>query len=156
MGIHPDPSYLTELNHTLDRQIAGLEAVRTALESERLALESRDTQALEQATSAKIAGLEIVETMDRRRRELSESVDEATLSASGSTPELLQRVSRVEQLARDCDQANKLNGALINVQQKLVSRTLQVLRRGDAAGPSTYSSDGSDPTPSSRIPIGTA
>ena len=147
---------LAELNAILDRQIAGLKAVQLALKAERSALEARDTSSLEQVTAQKQLGLQSVEKADSQRRSLMAAAGYETLDQTEGHPALLERMSRLEQLARECQQQNQINGALINMQQKLVTRTLHVLRQGEPGGPVTYGSDGGDTQPRSRIPIGTA
>ena len=125
-----------QLADLLDLELGCLHELRDILALERAALLGRDIPALEEATSRKARILERHSDAAQQRRELSGNTEVASANVDLRRQEL-------QELARQCHEANRNNGLLIARKQQHTAAALGILRQSDDPVPATYSGAGS-------------
>lgn len=123
----------------LDQQIEAMTAVFDALQSERAALQLRDSEALTSAISRKQDTLNSAAALEQQSRPLLAELGGSRRRA-GREQNLSTRWQRLVNLTQQCRALNEGNGLMINGQRRVVEQTLRILR-GDS-NPQTYGADG--------------
>jgi flagellar biosynthesis/type III secretory pathway chaperone len=126
------------LSDGLDRQIATMETLRTCLEEEHQALQSRDPEQLLSVTERKTACLSDAGKISRLCQELEANEAAQTPTTSGRA--ISRQRDQLDTLTRMCRDLNIANGSLIRRQKTRVEKTLQIMRgepeHADVYGPS--------------------
>jgi flagellar biosynthesis/type III secretory pathway chaperone len=138
-----------QLASLLAREIECVEQLREVLDRERLALLEADAPALEQVTREKnrVLGNQVEATRLRL-----EYIEQSGLAASGEPmdtfiaasdngQELAECRQQLQELARQCHEANRNNGRMIARKQQHTLGALGILRQSETASP-TYSGVG--------------
>ncbi len=135
------------LNEVLRSGIVQATLLRASLEDERLALESRDSDALSRAIQTKASHLEKLAELERERSALLESagLTDVTSASSGDEDALMDRWNEYRAIAAECDTLNLGNGAIIRLRQQQVADGLALLRGADANA-DTYGPAGTNAT----------
>ncbi len=133
MAIRTDYSTASQI---LDQEINALEAVLNALESEHVALEARDAEALTAAGRLKLKCIESARQVGAERAELLPADNDFS-----TNPTISLRWEKLSRLAHSCKEKNDHNGTLIRWQHKYIEQTLAVLRN-DGAEQKLYGPDG--------------
>jgi flagellar biosynthesis/type III secretory pathway chaperone len=113
------------LSDGLDRQIAVMETLRTCLEEEHRALQSRDPEQLLSVAERKTACLSDAGRISRLCQELE--VREAAQTPTTSGGAVSRRREQLDTLTRMCHDLNNVNGSLIRRQKTRVEKTLQIM-----------------------------
>lgn len=131
----------------LDSQIVAMENLRSCLEEENRALQSRDPELLLAVTERKTACLGEADRIARLHRS-AEPADTSTRNSRN----VARRREQLDTLTRTCRDLNNANGALIRRQRVRVETTLRILR-GDPGRTDVYGATGqqSQDTPTRRI-----
>lgn len=133
MIVSPSKELLHLLSQEVEQAVLLLEALR--LENEALA--ERQSDAIETAVRAKQAQLEVFELCERNRRQWlkqagvteERSAIREFLSTQPEVPtELISEWDRLLELATQCHNQNKANGALVEIHRRHVQRALDLLR----------------------------
>ncbi|WP_199096863.1 flagellar protein FlgN [Dyella sp. ASV21] len=124
-----------ELDHAL---MAAVEEMRLAVEqlsdtlqTERLALETADVDALNRAGASKHALMLRLEQLDSERVQLSQGAPEASRALAPVWQQILQSL-------RSCQQLNQRNGNLVGIRLQQVRKALAVLTGTDDVEASVY------------------
>lgn len=121
--------------------------LRAILDAERLALDMRDSLALDAATSAKADLLQ-------RLQLLGSGPEEA--DASGAAPSPTASAWRALRRQLDeCRRVNTANGIIVEAQLRHVRRALHILGSGEAAPPHLYGPHGHVATPAPQRNLST-
>lgn len=121
---------------SLENQITALENLRTCLEEEHRALQSRDPEMLLAVTERKTACLSEANRIARQQRETGSAQTSVVVDRDTN-----RRREHLDTLTRTCRELNDANGALIRRQRVRVETTLRILR-GDPAQSDLYSPTG--------------
>lgn len=111
-----------------------------ALESERVAVREADLEALESATSRKVALMDALDRMNREERAalapapFSNDADalQRTLSWCDNDGDLTESRARMREVLERCDGYNRQNGILLQHRMGYVRRALDALRQAQS------------------------
>ncbi|MGB5346968.1 MAG: flagellar protein FlgN [Woeseia sp.] len=140
------------LAELLEAGIGATDALRVQLTAERQALEAQDSAALELAAGAKSHCLQTLEQLEQDRlaflSDCGFSNDnngmQALCKSVDNTDKLAVTWQRYQALARDCQQANMTNGAILRLRHQQIAAALAALsgRRAETYGPAGTASGG--------------
>ena len=136
MSINHEAGVLaTELEAVVDQAIVIVNELLELLESELSALKSRDAQALTGLSELKQAKIQSLEQIDTRRRTLLKSngygtdsqgmeqcIDELGYDA------LSRAWKQLDKLLSQLQKRNRINGSVVNLTQRFVERSLNILQ----------------------------
>lgn len=136
-----------QLGNILERLITASRELLDLLEREAVVLAERDVQSLVDVLQQKQRQVEQVESLEHQRQQ---RCDKLGLSVQdlpkGHTPAWQQ----VLELARQCQQKNRDNHALLVANQRYVDEALRILAaNGEAVSPA-YTASGTDSKPGGR------
>ncbi|GAB5453033.1 MAG: hypothetical protein Hals2KO_33610 [Halioglobus sp.] len=141
-----------DLHRHLDQEVLNLQAILDVLRQEHTALTEADVDAIERITASKNQLLSIQLELTQSRRRLTHAVcgsaTEESLGQyieSSAQPGLTQSYSRLQELAAECNLANRTNGRLITQRQQHTRGALDILRHTDSTA-ATYSHAGKSAT----------
>lgn len=125
------------------------EALESALQDERAALEANDADALGTATSAKHEPVSRLAALERERATVARAAGfdpgpgamDALLGWCDLEAALADEWRRFLDVARHCERLNTTNGAIIRLRRQQVMAGLAILRGGDVS-PETYAASG--------------
>lgn len=150
----PAPEIRERLRAILDSASVAADQLVRDLDDERHALEAEDMDALAAAAAAKEATLGRLQALERQRRDLlatealaddPRGMDEL-LERCHATPSLTGTWTNYLAMARRCNAANRVNGAIIRLRQQQIAGLLTAVTDDK---PGTYGPD-SGTRPSSR------
>ncbi len=131
------------------------EGLKAALESERSALENRDTELLGSAVRRKEDRIRRLTELEASRASAlgaaGFSADEMQIAAEtcAGSDDLVDRWRQFRSIASDCETMNQTNGAIIRLRRQQVADGLTLLR-GGAGELDTYGPNGTTPTDGGR------
>lgn len=136
-----------QLGNTLEQLIAASRQLLDVLEREAVVLAQRDVQSLVDLLRQKQHQVEQVETLEQQRQQRCAQLGLSTQKLSeGLTPAWQQ----VLDLARQCQQKNRDNHALLITNQRYVDEALRILAaNGEDISPA-YTASGIDSKPGGR------
>jgi flagella synthesis protein FlgN len=145
---------LGEFDTLIGEQTIAAQHLLKVLQSETSALGRRDADALALAAADKTLALEVLEDIERRRRDLCGRLGvgpgsagmTAWLSAPGQAapgaPGVVDRWQALQRLLRDCQKANRANGMAVATLQRRVQQAMNLIRTGSTE-PAVYGPTGS-------------
>lgn len=134
-----------ELKEILSDGVVYINDLKAILVSERDALERRDTAQLEDAAGSKLTVAKNLSMFDFFRTE----IEELAANDSGSVSDAW---NQFRSIAKECDELNRTNGAIIRARHEQVVTGLSLLQGRDRDA-ETYSSKGSASAASGRRKI---
>ena len=148
----------------LEDILAHLNALQETLQAEYQALSDNDRQGIEQAARDKSRLTAMLDDLEQERvallREAGLDLDRSGVMAylgrhQNSSPDPVARTwQEIEQLSRECEQQNRLNGIIIEHNRKRTETALNILQ-GQSGNTELYSSSGNAVSSSSRQSIAT-
>jgi len=135
----------------LQEQILCAEAMLETLGRENKALNVGDAEQLNAAGADKARLVETLDTLERQRRSLTETIATGVAAAAGTTQPAEWR--RLLELITACKQQNERNGALVKARSEQVRIALRTLRGTE---PDLYGRSGLAPATADPRSLGTA
>lgn len=146
-----------DLDQLLRAGIHCATGLQEILTDERAALESQDTEALNQAATSKQQFLSKLEELEAARREICNVTGFS--SDAGAMEEIVKWCdtdslilgywNHFIDLARECSELNTRNGAIINVRRQQIAGALSIVR-GESRNNETYGRNGRDSNKSAK------
>lgn len=143
-----------KLERIVNDSLEQAEKLQSALRDERMALGANDAAALAVAAEAKVDPVHELSVLEDRRSAASRQAgfDEeptamhAVIDWCDDAGALSHGWNRLIELARDCEQRNSTNGAIVRARRQQIMAGLAILA-GSEFGPDTYQPSGIEDNP---------